>query len=207
MNFSVGGMYHIYNQGNNRQLIFFNRENYIYFLQKIRIHLLPYADLLAYCLMPNHFHLMVEVISNREMALRDSRGATLSRTPTDEVDFNHSIGIMLASYTRAINNQEKTSGSLFRQKTKAICLNELHGVSSDWYMQYGVTYFKQSIPEWQYPQVCFNYIHNNPVVAGLVRKPQDWEFSSWQDYAGIREGDLVNKAKAKEYGLKIDSPR
>ena len=54
-------IYHIYNQGNNRQKIFFNRENYLYFLKKVKQHILPYADILAWCLMPNHFHLLVAV--------------------------------------------------------------------------------------------------------------------------------------------------
>jgi len=58
MLFESGHIYHIYNQGNNRQRIFFKRENYLFFLEKIKNHVLPYADILAYCLMPNHFHLM-----------------------------------------------------------------------------------------------------------------------------------------------------
>ncbi|MDD4236020.1 MAG: hypothetical protein PHF99_08405, partial [Bacteroidales bacterium] len=56
-----GYIYHIYNQGNNRRRIFLIRENYLFFLKKIETYILPYADILAYCLMPNHFHLMVYV--------------------------------------------------------------------------------------------------------------------------------------------------
>ena len=54
-------IYHIYNQGNNRQKIFYNRDNYLFFLQKMNDYLLPYCDVLAWCLMPNHFHWMVYV--------------------------------------------------------------------------------------------------------------------------------------------------
>ena len=61
MQFETGHIFHIYNQGNNRQKIFFNRENYLFFLRKIKIYILPYADILAWCLMPNHFHFMVLV--------------------------------------------------------------------------------------------------------------------------------------------------
>ena len=92
MYFESGGIYHIYNQGNNRQVIFYNRKNYLFFLRKIRTHILPFADILAWCLMPNHFHLMVEVKSvvndgvtltgGASRAMIASRGATLSRTPT-----------------------------------------------------------------------------------------------------------------------------
>ena len=47
-----------------------------------------------------------------------------------------------------------------------------------------------------------NYIHNNPVAATLVQNKCDWEFSSAQDYALIRNGTLVNKQMALKVGLK-----
>jgi putative transposase len=56
MDFKPNAIYHIYNQGNNRQQIFFSEENYLFFIKKMRTYLLPYGDLLCYCLMPNHFH-------------------------------------------------------------------------------------------------------------------------------------------------------
>jgi hypothetical protein len=37
------------------------------------------------------------------------------------------------------------------------------------------------------------YIHKNPVAAGLVKKPEHWEFSSYQDFAGLRNGKLPQK--------------
>ena len=61
MEFIKDNIYHIYNQGNNRQKIFYNRDNYLFFLQKMNDYLLPYCDVLAWCLMPNHFHWMVYV--------------------------------------------------------------------------------------------------------------------------------------------------
>lgn len=61
MIFKEGHLYHIYNQGNNRGKIFFIRGNYQFFLRKINQFILPYADVLAWCLMPNHFHLMIYV--------------------------------------------------------------------------------------------------------------------------------------------------
>jgi putative transposase len=50
-----------------------------------------------------------------------------------------------------------------------------------------------------YAVICFNYIHQNPVMAGIVSKMEDWEFSSFRDFAGFRNGSLVNKKLAFEY--------
>lgn len=61
MQFEPNVIYHIYNQGNNRQVVFHKREHYLFFLRKMRSYLLPYGDLLAYCLMPNHFHWLLYV--------------------------------------------------------------------------------------------------------------------------------------------------
>ena len=193
MFFEEGYIYHIYNQGNNRQKIFFRQENYFYFLQKIRKYILPYADILAWCLMPNHFHLMVFVNKTvLNIVLKDT-GENISRS------FNDSIGIMLRSYTNAINKQQKRTGKLFREKTKAECINCPKGLTPSFITVNGTTYFTVEITERQYPQVCFNYIHQNPVKAGLVKYAEKWEFSSAKDYAGLRHGSLVNKDVAKKY--------
>ena len=60
------------------------------------------------------------------------------------------------------------------------------------------------ISEKEYLKACFNYIHQNPVKAGLVKNAEDWEFSSFRDYLGFRNGNLVNLIKAEEFGLKCD---
>ena len=195
-----GHIYHIYNQGNNRQKIFFNRENYFFFLGKMKEYIMPYADIMAWCLMPNHFHWMVYV---RETDIFRSRGATQSRTPTisDNISFNKSIGILLASYTRAINNQENITGSLFREKTKAECLTAFNGITPSFYNTEFGTIMNITDPEKEYPQICFNYIHNNPVKAGLVKSAEDWEFSSCQDICGMRNGKLINRERINEFGL------
>jgi len=82
MQFESGHIYHIFNQGNNRQMIFFDRENYLFFLRKMRTHILPFADILAWCLMPNHFHLMVYVNQTEvdEHLTNFTPGPTRSRT-------------------------------------------------------------------------------------------------------------------------------
>jgi putative transposase len=212
MYFEIKEIYHIYNQGNNRQKIFFKRENYLFFIKKIKTHVSPYADILAWCLMPNHFHLMVyineETAASGSAALgrrRDSSSGslTLSRTPTYD-SFNKSIGILLASYTRAINIQENRSGSLFRAKTKAICLTKSKGISPTFFNTDNGTKINLQIPEKDYPQICFNYIHNNPVKASFVTMPEDWEFSSYKELSG--KEILINKKRIQEFELSISKP-
>ncbi|HEV7382623.1 MAG TPA: hypothetical protein VGN64_22660 [Dyadobacter sp.] len=59
MNFELHKVYHVYNRGNQRQTTFFDDNDYLLFLRKIREQILPVTDILAWCLMPNHFHLMI----------------------------------------------------------------------------------------------------------------------------------------------------
>ncbi len=166
MTFYPEHLYHIYNRGNNRQKIFFTKKNYSFFLQKVRRHIVPHAMMLCYCLMPNHFHFMVYTRSDlREGAL------------------NKGIGILLRSYTRAINVQEKRTGSLFQQKTKAKPVSYVKTREGLMDLDF----------DSQYPQTCFHYIHQNPLVAHKVARLEDWMFSSFLDYAGLRNGTLCDR--------------
>ena len=155
--------YHIYNRSN--EIVFHNRENYLFFLRKIREHILPYCDILAYCLMPNHFHLIVTV--------KAEGAAFIDNIRLEEMQvLSRGIGTILSSYTQALNKQQGRRGSLFAHKTKAKILNEAKD---------------------DYALNCFMYIHQNPILANLVDKMEEWEFSSFPDYIGNRKGTLVNK--------------
>lgn len=94
----------------------------------------------------------------------------------DQVKFSNGFKTLLSSYTNAINLQEQRTGSLFQQNSKAKCLSAETNRHFD---DYGL--------------VCFNYIHQNPVNAGLVSKLEEWEYSSFRDYAGLRKGTLCKK--------------
>lgn len=206
MFFESGHLYHIFNQGNNHQKIFFQRENYLFFLKKIKEHILPYGDVIAWCLMPNHFHLMVYVREVEVEILGDvSHPMTPSHRMTKHRSLNDSIAIMLRSYTRAINKQENFSGSLFRAKTKAENITKSTGITPAFFDSNAGTFINVQHLYLQYPQRCFQYIHNNPVSARLVKKPEDWEFSSFLDYCGKRDGKLINQKRAQEFGLEINT--
>lgn len=65
--FEAGHYYHIYNRGNNKENIFIEERNYVYFLQLLKIYILPVADVYAYCLLKNHFHLLVRIKEEDEL--------------------------------------------------------------------------------------------------------------------------------------------
>jgi len=207
-----GNIYHVFNQGNNRENIFFSRENYLYFLSKINIYIKPHADILAWCLMPNHFHLMLYIHSDQIIEPINSKDSQPKSTNAESSlvnnnsiqkkrTINESIGILLRSYTRAIQKQKKHTGSLFRKGTKAECVNCTDGITPSFYETSKGTTINWVDAQKQYPKVCFDYIHANPVKAGLVEKEIEWEFSSAVDYYGIRNGKLINFELAKQLGL------
>ena len=169
MQFKSGNIYHIYNRGNNRQPVFFTGDNYLFFLTKVQKYIVPNCDMLAWCLMPNHFHFLVHAT--------EISGQVLNKTPFASNNLSEAFRLTLSSYTKAINVQENRVGNLFQQKTKSKSV-----------------YDGQS----NYSAAAFHYIHQNPVKAGLVRQLQDWEYSSYQDYVGIRENGFCNRLLAIE---------
>ena len=166
MKFEQDQFYHIYNRGNRHTRIFYSGDNYRYFLKKLKKHISPFATILAYCLMPNHFHVLV-----------------YTSKALDENELNHSIGVMLRSYTRAINKQESQTGSLFQSATKA-----------------------KLIKNCDTSLVCFNYIHLNPLKAGLIKKLRDWDYSSYLFYANSRKDEIVNREDTEAYlGIRLEN--
>lgn len=55
-------IYHIYNRGNDRRSLFRAHEDYLFFLQLLKAKKGKYpADIFHYCLMTNHYHLLVRI--------------------------------------------------------------------------------------------------------------------------------------------------
>ncbi len=148
VNLTAGYYYHIYNRGVNRQRIFFQPENWSYFIELLRRYFLSVAvDIVAYCLMPNHYHLLALLKTNH-----------FSR----EVMQPFSL-----AYTKAINRQQDRVGPLFQGPFKAILVDRE-----------------------EYLLHLSRYIHCNPVNAGLVSRAEDWAYSSYRDYIGMRNDTL-----------------
>jgi len=116
-------------------------------------------------------------------------------------NLNNSVGLILRSYTRAINKQENRTGSLFKTHTHAEPVDATTEISPSFVNTINDAERANSTADTDYPQICFNYIHDNPVKANLVQQPLDWEYSSFRDYNGLRNGKLINKARATTFGL------
>lgn len=99
---SPGETYHIYNHANGSENLFLEEENYRYFLQQFRKHVLPAVDMYAYCLLPNHFHLLLGI---KAPATTDTANKSLSRRFSNF--FN--------SYTKSFNARYGRRGSLFEK--------------------------------------------------------------------------------------------
>jgi REP element-mobilizing transposase RayT len=106
ISFDPGVSYHLYNRGVNRQEIFFENRNYMYFLFNIERYLLPAADLLGYCLMPNHYHLLIYIPETSEVL------TTSEVTSTSEV--SKAMMRLSVSYTKTINFHYDRVGPLFQ---------------------------------------------------------------------------------------------
>jgi putative transposase len=177
MHFEPSEVYSLYNCGNDKQQIFFNDDNYLFFLRKIRAEWLPLVDILAYCLVPDHFEFLV--VPGKLACCN----ITIKEKETHLQVFSKVIGKTLSSYARAINIEQFRTGNLFQKKTRAKLLSPSKLSSSDFSI-----FLRSNVHE----------IHQLPVVEGLVRTTTEWPFSSAQDYANVRNGTLCNKELFEE---------
>jgi len=99
-----GVFYHIYNRGTNREDIFVQERNYRYFLQLYVKHIEPAAETYAYCLLKNHFHVLVRI---KDAKARDPKG--LER-PLGSIAFSNFFN----AYAKAIHTAYGRTGSLFQ---------------------------------------------------------------------------------------------
>ena len=84
--FFEGRCYHIYNRGCNKDKIFYEEENYLYLLKKVKVYSSELdITVAAYCLMLNHFHFLLRQDSNQPI--------------------NEFVKLIFNSYTKAINEK------------------------------------------------------------------------------------------------------
>lgn len=104
--FEPGRYYHVFNRGNNKENIFIENENYLYFLQLVKKHLIVTCQIYAYCLLPNHFHLLLKIKDIKELPENYQNGDKKIHQPFSNL-FN--------AYTKSINKKYNRTGSLFQE--------------------------------------------------------------------------------------------
>jgi putative transposase len=168
MEFYTNSVYHIYNQGNNRETTFKDTDDYLAFLRKLNFHLKPNCLILSYCLMPNHFHFLIYTteISNEKVKI-----GSLNLTR-----ITNSFRLILSEYAQDFNKKYNRSGSLFRQKTKYKLVDNM---------------------ESQYLKNLIYNILSSPFDIKGIKKLEDWHFSSFRDLIGLRNGKLIDIERCK----------
>ena len=174
-----GHYYHIFNRGVNRQGIFFNPSNYDYFLALMDKYLSDSdcVHVLAYCLLPNHFHLVVKI--KDEISYQNEDSVT-SELAVGRVAVGQ-IRSMFIAYTMAVNIQEKRTGALFESKYKRL------EIEDDDYLRY----------------VIF-YTHYNPEKHGVVDDFKNYRFSSYRAFLSNKSTKIDRDLGLTIFGGKND---
>ena len=154
-----GEYYHIYNRGNNREDIFLEDKNYFYFLDLFKKYISPLADLYVYCLMKNHFHLLVKIKEAGKIELKHSTSEIVDKFEPEELQkhVSRSFSNFFNAYAKAINKMYNRTGSLFQERFRRKLINK----------------------ESYFTEVTF-YIHANPQRHGFTNDFRNYKHSSYQ---------------------------
>ena len=170
--------YHIFNHANGFENIFRTEGNFKYFLEKYRLYIFPIAETYAYCLMPNHFHLVIRIRKREviEMLILNNNCNNLSKVSNfgkvvsdKEIEkyLSKQFANLFSSYTQSFNKVYHRKGSLFVKNFKREQLSDK-------------THFLNAIV----------YTHRNPIHHGFCDAYDSWEFSSYDDTVN-GNGDLT----------------
>ncbi|MCC8358500.1 hypothetical protein [Salinimicrobium sediminilitoris] len=149
-----GNFYHIYNRGNNGSKIFFEDENYQHFLRLYKKYIPPIADTFAWCLMQNHFHVLIYLKTDGEIKKEDYLFSP-GKEPK-KPDASRQLGHLFNAYAQAINKNYGRTGSLMEKP-----------------------YERKRITSEEYLKRVIFYIHNNPVHHKVVQRIREYSWSSY----------------------------
>jgi len=160
--------YHIYNRGNNGDNIFYDTENYFHFLRLYEKYMEPVVETFAWCLLNNHFHLLIYVKTESEINSNILDYSTVEKPKV--ISTTNQFSHFFNAYTQAINKRHNRTGSLFEKNF------ERKQVNSDRYFQ-DLVY-------------C---IHNNPVQHGFTDDINDYPWSSYGSIISTKPTRLQRK--------------
>jgi len=162
--------YHIYNRGVNGEVIFKSTRNFDFFLKKVEEYLIPVCEIYAYCLLPNHFHFLVKVKSEKEMESL-VKVSTLDKAErglhAQQNIFSKQFSRLFNSYSQAFNKENGRHGALIESPFKRKEINNL-----------------------DYLRRVLIYIHRNPQLHELVEDFRDYNYSSYKSILNNSENFL-----------------
>lgn len=153
-------VYHIYNCGINGCSLFHDEDDYDRFLSKFATYIEPIADTYAWCLLGNHFHLVVKIKKESEIKPLDELGLFDKKSkeklpdkkPVPSKQFSH----LFNSYAQYYNHKYKRHGALFETPFK-----------------------RKLIENREYFRRCLIYVHQNPIKHGFVDRLSDYRYTSY----------------------------
>ena len=151
--------YHIYNQANGDDQLFREDKNYDYFLKKYSQHIDPVAETISWCLMPNHFHFLVKIKDEKELASTFPKFQTLEKFEDQSRFVSKQFSNFFSSYSQSFNKIYHRKGSLFLKNFK-----------------------RKQIQSEDYLRKLILYIHLNPVKHGFVDSVRHWKWSSYRNF-------------------------
>lgn len=165
--------YHIYNRGINGMPVFFEAKNYHYFLQQYAKYVFPFVETYAYCILENHYHLLVRVRSDIELT------KIIKTNPDKPLHWHVSNGFssLLQSNTRSINKMYKRSGALFEAPFKRI-----------------------EVEEESYFTTLITYIHCNPQHHEIITNFRDYPYSSYTGHLNNKPTKLQRNEVLNWFG-------
>ena len=172
--------YHLFNRAVGQEKLFQSNENYLYFLNRMKHHVLPVADLYAYSLLPNHFHLVVRIKGENELMdyFEVKKGKRFNVVENFLPDFiMEQFSNWLNGYTKAFNKMYKRKGGLF------------------------MDYIKRSEATKDSSLTSFIfYVHKNAVHHGLTKKIGDWTFDSYNSIVSMKPTTLKRSEVIEWFG-------
>ncbi len=165
--------YHIYNRGINGEDIFREEKNYFYFLEKYAKHVEPVAQTYAYCLLKNHFHLLVSIRTEDKIRNHFPEKSKDSIDKLVSQQFSH----LFNGYAQGINKTYIRTGGLFETPFRRIHIDQ------DAY----------------FCQVLF-YIHANPQKHGFVKDFREYPYSSFHIYESRKSTKLMREDGLNWFG-------
>jgi len=167
--------YHIYNRGINSMDIFFEKDNYEYFLRLYEKHLEAVADTYAWVLMKNHFHFLVRIKSQEDIVsnykeLQGFKKLEVLNTKVKKRIYQQFSNLFNA-YSKAINKRFKRTGALLESNFRRKPIED-------------VEYFKNVVI----------YIHNNPVHHRICKSPIEYPWSSYLSCISLKSSKLKRNA-------------